>query len=907
VIIAKDANGCLGSTASLVVTAPAAVTIASATVGVCVGNVATITVVASGGTGTLQYSINGTTFQASNVFTGVVSGTYTVTVKDANGCSALSTALVVNCVATCPTITATATVGTAITCISGTTTLTAIATGGAAPYTFSIDGGVTFQTSNIFTVSAGAFVIIAKDANGCLGSTASVNVTAPLPITLVSATAGACIGNLGSITIVASGGSGTLQYSLNGGTFQTSSVFTGLANGSYTVTIKDNNNCTFTATNTVLVSCQSSALTVTATASVVVNGVATVTATATGGTAPYQYSINGGVTYQSTGVFTGIAVGVTVTITVKDANGITATSAPLTISGGSTIVNLTVTVTLNGQILINGGTTSLTVTATGGVAPYTYSLNGGSYVSSNVFSGLTAGTYVVTVKDANGTIATATSVTVAAAPAALTVTATASVVVNGVATVTATVSGGTAPYQYSINGGVTYQSTGVFIGIAVGVTVTITVKDANGSTVTSAPLTISGGSTVSPLTATAAINGQISCYGGTTSLTVTASGGAVPYTYSVNGGVYVSCNVFSGLTAGVYVVAVKDANGQLYYGSCITVNAAPSAITFSGFTVGTCANGVAAVTATASGGTGTLQYSIDGGVTYQSSGLFEGIASGTSVTITMKDANGCTTASPTLLVNRAATCPSIVVNVTSGACLNNSTTLTATATGGVAPYTYSLDGSAFASNSIFNGVVSGNHIIIVTDAIGGTGAYNTTLSLNCGGGVTLASCPTIMATATVSTPLTCTGDKASITVTAGGGVGPYTYSIDGGTTFQSSNVFTGLSVGTYTLKAKDAKLCIGVSAAVPVALPANCRVSVVASPNPFDENINFAIQSGLAGPATLDLYTVLGQKIATVFNGNLRVGTTVVKYFVPGGQKINLVYVLNFYGDKLSGKLINLR
>jgi hypothetical protein len=66
-------------------------------------------------------------------------------------------------------------------------------------------------------------------------------------------------------------------------------------------------------------------------------------------------------------------------------------------------VNITATATLNGQIMCNGGTTSITVSAAaGGTAPYTYSINGGAFVSSNVFVGLTAGVYTITVKDANG-------------------------------------------------------------------------------------------------------------------------------------------------------------------------------------------------------------------------------------------------------------------------------------------------------------------------------------------------------------------------------------------------------------------------------------------------------------------------------------------------------------------------
>src|SRR5690606_12680308 len=137
------------------------------TAGVCVDNLGSITVVASGGSGTLQYSLNGGLFQNSPIFTGLVNGSYIVTIKDANNCTfAATTAVLVNCIAACPTITVGATVGT-ISCPGATTTLTVTATGGSGSYTYSINGGVSYQVSNVFTVSAGSYVVIAKDANAC--------------------------------------------------------------------------------------------------------------------------------------------------------------------------------------------------------------------------------------------------------------------------------------------------------------------------------------------------------------------------------------------------------------------------------------------------------------------------------------------------------------------------------------------------------------------------------------------------------------------------------------------------------------------------------------------------------------------------------------------------------------------
>jgi hypothetical protein len=297
-----------------------------------------------------------------------------------------------------------------------------------------------------------------------------------------------------------------------------------------------------------------------------------------------------------------------------------------------------------------------------------------------------------------------------------------------------------------------------------------------------------------------------------------------PYTYSLNGGAYVSTNVFTGLLAGAYVVTVKDANGTAATAASVTVAAAPAAISVNA-AAGVCVGGLATVTATATGGTGPFQFSINGGATYQSSGIFTGIATGTNVTVTVRDANGCTATSASVQVSCVVT----------------------------------------------------------------------------------PGCPTILATTSINGQLTCNGGTVSLTVTAGNGVAPYSYSIDGGVTFQTSNVFNGLTVGIYTVIARDANLCTGLAAPVTVSLPLNCRITIVASPNPYNDMVRFVIQSNIAGPATLDVFNVLGQKLATVFKGTLPVGTTVVKYFVPGGQRINLVYALHFDNDKLTGKLLNSR
>jgi SprB repeat len=129
---------------------------------------------------------------------------------------------------------------------------------GSSGFTFSNNGG-TFQSSGTFTnLAAGSYNVVAKNGSGCIGS-ASFTLTASNACAgvniLVSATTTSntpCqASNNGSITVTASGGAGSFTYSINGGLFQSSDVFTGLNSGAYSIVTKDANGCTGSANATV--------------------------------------------------------------------------------------------------------------------------------------------------------------------------------------------------------------------------------------------------------------------------------------------------------------------------------------------------------------------------------------------------------------------------------------------------------------------------------------------------------------------------------------------------------------------------------------------------------------------------------------------------------------------------------
>lgn len=154
--------------------------------------------------------------------------------------------------------------------------------------------------------------------NPCMGVTVGVSGGATNP-----SISGA---SDGSINASASGGSG-FTFSLSGGPFQNSGIFTGLSAGSYTVTAKSTAGCTGTGTFTLVNPagiCTGVIITVTGTSTINVPceaNTAIVTISASGGTAPYTHSING-INFQSSTVFNNVATG-NYTVTAKDANGCT--------------------------------------------------------------------------------------------------------------------------------------------------------------------------------------------------------------------------------------------------------------------------------------------------------------------------------------------------------------------------------------------------------------------------------------------------------------------------------------------------------------------------------------------------------------------------------------------------------
>jgi len=538
------------------------------------------------------------------------------------------------------------------------------------------------------------------------------------------------------------------------------------------------------------------------------DGSVTVNFTFIGGGPPYQYSVDGG-PFQT-------APGLPFTV-----GGLTAGPHEIEYMGSTGCINRS-TFVLNEppastQVLIQGvtvspescpgaGDGSIQVQAAGGTfTPYQYALGGGPFQMSNTFSGLSAGTYSLTVVDYYF-CPRDTVVSVGLLPP-LQVTAQVTSSYNGFAvscagssdgSVLALGSGGAGGgYSYSWNSSPS-QNGDSLTGLPAG-TYTVTLTDANGCS-SQASLSLSAPPPLGGSTAIASsYNGQaISCVGASDgALTAQGSGGVGPYTYLWNGGPATA--TASGLGAGTYQVLVTDANGCTASLSGNLSDPPPLSATslapllYNGYAVGCDQGSNGQAQAQGNGGTGPYSYLWSDG---QSTATASGLGVGT-YQVLVTDANGCTTLDSVSL----SAPPAVQIGAVSSLAArcageSNGSLSLAPASGGVGGYTYALDGGPFGPGTSFPGLGAGSYTLIVRDA---------------------NLCPdSLIATVAEPAPLLigldsmaevdCFGNHNGLLYpSAQGGTAAYSYSLDGGPF--GPGPFASLGVGYYQIRVEDIQGC----------------------------------------------------------------------------------------------------
>ncbi len=788
VTVIDRVSGCRDTASAVTVTESASIAFGSAPTTACTGTTSTYTVQST--PGTYAWSVTGGTIigggtptSQSAIVRWSGAGSVRALITSANGCTAAaSVALTIR-----PGLSLSATTQ-PILCAGATTgAIDLSVVGGAAPFSFSWSNGAT--TEDLLSVGAGSYTVSASDRNGCVSATALVvSLTQPAPlVSVLTSTSVTCFGlTNGSVSQSVSGGKpftvgAPYQYVWsNGGTTQ---QLTNVGAGSYTMTIRDANGCSQTATTTVS---QPALLALTiAQQPVACAGASTgsISLTATGGTPAFAYRWNDNVVLQNR---TGLVAGA-YSVTVTDANNCT-TTAMVSLTQPPPL-NLSVAVS---PIRCNGGNTgAIDLTPTGGVPPFmTYRWSNG--IVSQDITGLIAGVYSVTVTDSNGCSASLT--TNLTQPLALTPTLTVqSPACFGGATGSILVgaAGGTAPVGVRWDDGNTsLNRTGLSAGVY-----SATLTDA-------ASCTVSASVSLSQPTAltTAATPTSVSCFGGSTgSVDLTVGGGAAPYTYSWSNGA-VSQDINS-LIAGTYSVTITDDNG-CRSNQGVTISEPPM-LTVSATTVDVqCPNQApsGSIATQVNGGTQPYQYAWSNGSTLPT---VEGLGAG-SYTLVVTDQHGCLASFATTIV--APPPFSLGLQVTQVACNAGATgAINLTVTGGTAFTTggsYRYVWSNGATTEDLANLSAGTYSVTVLDASGCTESVTVSVSE-----------PPILQLSETHLNLLCNGiSTGSVSVSVVGGAAPYSFNwADGASVANRTN----LAAGAYVVVVTDQNAC---TATLPISL-----------------------------------------------------------------------------------------
>ena len=753
----------------------------------------------------------------------------------------------------------------------GTITVNGVPSG----YEFSLDA-VNYQTSNVFTVTTpGNYTIYTRQVgiptNPCVFTIPDVQInerdfsgssTVIQPI---------CYGDKGSILIAANDADPQYSYTLHQGATLVNSVgpiidntytFANLNPGTYTAAVESENGCLYAEDITII---EPPLLTVTAAVTVPLTcSDGKITIYAQGGTPPYFYFINGSTDFQTVPEIVVTTAGV-YDIEVVDSNNCSANTTITVDDISEPEFNITTTnIDCNG---LSDGSISINVTNANGNS-LEYSIDGGAtFTNSNVFTGLMEGDYEVVVQYSIGTSVCDTvmqNVTITESPAITgnaTLTAPYTCTTDGTITVTG-VSGGDAPYMYSIDG-VNFQAGNTFTGLTSG-NYTITVQDASGCTFIANTITIDQ---LDPPTDLTFDNSPISCPSNTTTVTITGvAGGTGVLQYQIiaplaNATPYQTSTMFSGLKHGTYTFQVKDENDCVYNEShtidqiplpsvnivlieALNCTVTPDAIitgTITGLAPYTYAVSINSGAYTSLGATGTpFTYSTSSAGTYQ----FE-----------VTDTNGCTAESSVITVNPISL-PDISSVLQTQAILcngdsNGSIDLTIDPLVGTPPFIINVNNDTTGTNygTQTSGLPSGNYTITITDANSCTDTE--TITINEPDAIVLD-----YDAVDISCDISGVSMGSVIINSVTGGTTPYNYFVTGTNGYSNSELnatgttsvsFDVVDFGLYEINIVDANGCSVLEQDVLVASP----------PTDLDINITATVDCTSGGEAIVSIGSTL--------------------------------------------------
>jgi gliding motility-associated-like protein len=431
-------------------------------------------------------------------------------------------------------------------------------TNGQAPYTYLWNDDLAQDTPTADSLCAGTYSVVVSDANGC---SSTFDVTVDDEFLTISATSinPTCANNNGTIDVVATP-NGVYDYTwsanANVGNNTTTNVST-LAADTYTISVSSPT-CVRDTTITLSSPPQITDIATNVTSSLCAqNNGAVQLGAVTGGTSPFSYNFNN----QGSGLtmnFTSLSAG-NYDVVVEDANGCSYQEAIVVSDDSSNPPTQAVFDNLDPSCLNNDGQIEIS-NVIGGVAPYSYQLNGAASTTTAIFAALASGNYAINIEDANGCSMIAN--TVLTAPPAITDLATtvtnSTCAQNNGQVLLGAVSGGTQPFTYNFNnqGSSTNQS---FSDLVAG-SYPVTVQDANLCTYQETIVVVDNSSNPPTQANFEVINPGCGQSNGEIEI-LSVVGGVAPYSYQFNNGVFSTNTNYANLGLGSYSLIVEDADG----------------------------------------------------------------------------------------------------------------------------------------------------------------------------------------------------------------------------------------------------------------------------------------------------------------------------------------------------------
>ncbi len=659
--------------------------------------------------------------------------------------------------------------------------------------------GVTGSTWNTSGLSGAiSLTYTVGGGTGCESKESHTITVNPKPtVTASTTTPSLCASGATSVTLTASG-----APTLNWNTAQSGSPISvsPASTTTYTVTGTSAAGCTNTATVTVTINPLPS-LSLSKT-DIKCNGglTGTISSTPGSGTSPYTYNWSSS---QTSSNLVGVAAGV-YSLTITDSKGCTKT-ATTTLTQPSSALSLPNPTSTNTGCGTPTGTAGITGVS-GGTPSYSYAWTGGK-TGANI-TGLNAGTYTLTVTDANNCTATK-SVTVSSTTAGPTINLVSQKDVNcyGQATGNIFVSaGGSVTYSWS-TGGTNDNITNLTAG-----TYAVTVTNTANSCPSVQSYTIGG---PNPYDMGNNIVTNLSCKGDNSGqLNITPTGNSLPYTFDWLPGSKTTEDL-TGLSAGTYSLVITDSKGCT--GAFTYTITEPTGISATTTPVdAACGLSNGSATVNPSGGTPTYSYLWNNNAT----GKTASSLSANTYTVTVSDSKGCT-GTATATIGNPNSPNATILNSTPAGCGKTDGTATASGSAGTGPYTYSWSNNS--TGSLVSNLGAGTYIVTITDSKN----CNSTASVT----ITNPNAPTATST---STAASCGQNDGTATV-SGSPTSTYTYlwSPGGGTTATINN----LAGGTYTVTISDANGCSATTTAIVVPAPkptANFTPSVLVGGAPLD-------------------------------------------------------------------------